>query len=218
MFYFGLDLGQTADPSASIILEANGEGDTRTYDARHLEQYPLGTSYPDILQAVCATLARDPLRRQCVLVIDHTGVGRPIFDLFVDAKIRPIVGMTITGGVGWHRETPQPMACQQDPARGHRPEVFTVWAAAHRGQASPCDHPAARAQGFSGEDQQGGQRSVRSPRRPARRSGAELSRRTLHGGASWSPLAAGRSVSQENMMNRNRPHAPPAAGPVGGGP
>jgi hypothetical protein len=69
MFYFGLDLGQTADPSASIILEANGEGDTRTYDARHLEQYPLGTSYPDILQAVCATLARDPLRRQCVLVI-----------------------------------------------------------------------------------------------------------------------------------------------------
>jgi hypothetical protein len=106
MFYFGLDLGQTADPSASIILEANGEGDTRTYDARHLEQYPLGTSYPAIVQAVCATLARDPLRRQCVLVIDHTGVGRPIFDLFVDAKIRPIVGMTITGGVGWHRETP----------------------------------------------------------------------------------------------------------------
>jgi hypothetical protein len=106
MFYFGLDLGQTADPSASIILEAHGEGDTRTYDARHLEQYPLGTSYPDIVQAVCATLARDPLRRRCLLVIDHTGVGRPIFDLFVDAKIRPIVGITITGGVGWHRETP----------------------------------------------------------------------------------------------------------------
>jgi hypothetical protein len=28
MFYFGLDLGQSQDPSASIILEAHGEGDT----------------------------------------------------------------------------------------------------------------------------------------------------------------------------------------------
>src|SRR5215471_9240356 len=106
MFYCGLDLGQSQDPTASIILEAHGEGDTRTYDARHLEQYPLGTSYPAIVQAVCATLERDPLRRQCMLVINHTGVGRPIFDLFVEAKIQPIVGITITGGVSWHRETP----------------------------------------------------------------------------------------------------------------
>jgi hypothetical protein len=103
MFAFGLDLGQTNDPSASIILEAHGEGDERTYDCRHIEQYRLGTSYPDIVRAVRATMNRDLLRGQCRLVIDHTGVGRPVFDMFTEAKLEAI-GITITGGVGWHRE------------------------------------------------------------------------------------------------------------------
>ncbi len=57
------------------------------------------------MQTVCTTLARVPLRGQCTLVIDHTGVGRPVFDMFVEAKIQPIIGITITGGASWHRET-----------------------------------------------------------------------------------------------------------------
>jgi hypothetical protein len=106
MFSFGLDLGQTHDPTASIILEAHGEGDTRTYDCRHIEQYRLGTSYPDIVRAVGAMVDREPLRGQCTLVIDHTGVGRPIYDMFIEATLQP-VGITITGGTTWHRETPR---------------------------------------------------------------------------------------------------------------
>jgi hypothetical protein len=106
MFYCGLDLGQMSDPSASIILEAHGESESRTYDCRHIDQYKLGTSYPDIVRAVGAMLTRDPLRGACTLVIDHTGVGRPIYDMFVDAKLQPI-GLTITGGASWHRETPR---------------------------------------------------------------------------------------------------------------
>jgi hypothetical protein len=105
MFFFGLDLGQTHDLTASLILEAHGDGDMRTYDVRHIEQYPLGMAYPSIVQGVCAMLERPSLRRHCTLVIDHTGVGRPIFDLFVEAKIEPIIGITITGGTSWHRET-----------------------------------------------------------------------------------------------------------------
>jgi hypothetical protein len=104
MFAFGLDLGQTSDPSASIILEAHGEGDTRAYDVRYIEQYRLGTSYPRIIESVGALLDREPLAGDCTLVIDHTGVGRPIYDMFVDAKLQPI-GLTITGGTTWHRET-----------------------------------------------------------------------------------------------------------------
>src|SRR5687767_8290767 len=100
MFYFGLDLGQTQDYTAAIILEAHGEGTTRAYAVRHIEQYTLGTSYPAIVQAGSALLDRQPLRRQCTLVIDHTGVGRPIFDMFVEAKLQPI-GITITGGTTW---------------------------------------------------------------------------------------------------------------------
>jgi hypothetical protein len=103
-FYFGLDLGQIADPSAAIILEAHGEGDARTYDCRHIEQYRLGTSYPAIVESVCTLLDREPLQGQCVLSIDATGVGQPIYDLFVEARLQPI-GITITGGVSWHRET-----------------------------------------------------------------------------------------------------------------
>src|SRR3954469_15199810 len=100
-FYAGLDLGQMTDPSACIILEAHGDHDERTYDARFLEQYELRTSYPSIVHAVGTLLDREPLVGDCTLAIDHTGVGRPVFDMFVNDLRRPI-GVTITGGVGWH--------------------------------------------------------------------------------------------------------------------
>jgi hypothetical protein len=103
-FVFGLDLGQVSDPSASIILEAHGDGDERTYDCRHIEQYKLGTTYPTLVKSVAALLDREPLRGDCTLAIDHTGVGRPVFDMFTDAGL-PVTGVTITGGTSWHRET-----------------------------------------------------------------------------------------------------------------
>lgn len=103
-FYYGLDLGQSQDHSASIVLQAHGEGDERTYDCRRIEQYKLGTSYPEIVRSVSALLDRDSLRGQTTLAIDFTGVGAPIFDMFVEAKLQPI-GIVITGGSAWHRET-----------------------------------------------------------------------------------------------------------------
>jgi hypothetical protein len=105
-FYAGLDLGQISDPSALIILEAHGEeGDKRTYDCRHIEQFKLGTSYPAIVRDVGRLLARQPLAGDCTLAIDHTGVGRPVYDLFTEAKLKA-VGITITGGAGWHKGKP----------------------------------------------------------------------------------------------------------------
>jgi hypothetical protein len=101
----GLDLGQAQDPTAAVILEGHGEAEARVYDVRHIEQFRLGTSYPDVVRAVQGLLARPPLAWEVVpLVIDHTGVGRPVYDMFVEAGLRPI-GITITGGVSWHRET-----------------------------------------------------------------------------------------------------------------
>jgi hypothetical protein len=104
MFVVGLDLGQAADPSALGILDVQGEGPHRTFDCRYLEQFPLGTSYPAIVRTVGALLQRAPLHGQAQLVIDQTGVGRAIYDLFVEADLRP-VGITITGGASWHRES-----------------------------------------------------------------------------------------------------------------
>jgi hypothetical protein len=103
-YFYGLDLGQSQDYSAAVILEAHGEGGRRTYDARHIEQWPLGTPYPQIVADVRATMDRHPLRGACRLCIDHTGVGRPLYDLFAEARLQPL-GITITGGAGWHRET-----------------------------------------------------------------------------------------------------------------
>jgi hypothetical protein len=104
MFYLGLDLGQTQDPSACIILDAQGEGDERRYDCRYIEQFTLGTSYPSIVRHVAALLDRKPLAGNCLLAIDFTGVGAPVYDMFVEAKLQP-VGILITGGASWHRET-----------------------------------------------------------------------------------------------------------------
>jgi hypothetical protein len=103
-FYCGLDLGQLSDYSAATILERLEDGPYVRYEARHLQRWPLGTSYPRIVEAVRTLLARAPLAGQCRLVIDNSGVGVAVADMFSEAGI-PYIGITITGGVGWHRES-----------------------------------------------------------------------------------------------------------------
>jgi hypothetical protein len=102
-FILGLDLGQAADYTAMVVLDAHGDWGQRRYDVRHIEQFRLGTSYPTIVQAVGATLDREPLVGECTLAIDHTSVGRPVHDMFCAEHRRPI-GITITGGVSWHKD------------------------------------------------------------------------------------------------------------------
>lgn len=64
---------------------------------RYLHRWPLGTSYPQIVQDVGALAERDPLRGNVALAIDATGVGVAITDLFKAAKIKH-TAITITGG------------------------------------------------------------------------------------------------------------------------
>jgi hypothetical protein len=70
---------------------------------KHLHRYPLGTSYPDIVQHVAELLSRPPLLGRTVLLVDATGVGRPVVDLFERAKLSPLA-ITITGGNEVHQE------------------------------------------------------------------------------------------------------------------
>lgn len=83
-FIAGLDVGQMHDPSALIVLDrqmvlTDGLMLPR-FDARHLERLPLQTPYPVMVRGVRAKL--ELLRAPCVLVIDATGVGRGVVDLF----------------------------------------------------------------------------------------------------------------------------------------
>ena len=95
-FVAGLDLGQAADYTAIAILEVV-DGNPAAYHCRHLQRYPLGTPYPEIVGNV-RTLLDDPtLRGRCLVVADATGVGAPVVDLLFAVGV-PCVAVNIHGG------------------------------------------------------------------------------------------------------------------------
>jgi len=99
-YFIGLDLGQAQDYTALCVVERKNllySSPRVRYYVRHLQRFKLGTAYPDIVQAVKRMYDRPPLRGQSALVVDATGVGRPVVDLFKKAGLRP-VAITITGG------------------------------------------------------------------------------------------------------------------------
>lgn len=69
-------------------------------DVRHLERLPLKMPYPEQVKHVKTLLNRPPLDRPNTdLVLDQTGVGRPVVDMFRQAGLGP-VAVTITAGDG----------------------------------------------------------------------------------------------------------------------
>jgi len=112
-FVLGVDLGQSIDPTALSLVHRQQspletwdiDHDHRVtkqkvhdqFDVRHLERLPLGKPYPEVVQYVAALLRRPPLDEGCLLVIDETGVGRAVGDIFDEAGLEPI-RITITAG------------------------------------------------------------------------------------------------------------------------
>jgi hypothetical protein len=64
---------------------------------RELMRFPLGTGYPDIVDRVARLMMQPPLNEGSVLLVDATGVGQPVVDLFRQRGLKPIA-VTITGG------------------------------------------------------------------------------------------------------------------------
>lgn len=101
-YYLGLDVGKVRDPAAIAVMErrsvftpgpfepAGGAAGVTvtTYRIRHLERLPLGTAYPAVCDRVSAIA--DKIRLADV-VVDCTGVGRPIFDLLADRGLHAAV-------------------------------------------------------------------------------------------------------------------------------
>ncbi len=104
-FLAGLDLGQAADYSAIVIAErcpgtpaeaartawlANGGMQTipakpagpARYDVRYIHRWKLGTPYPAIVQDVGQMLTHPSMGKDVRLIVDGTGVGRAVVDLF----------------------------------------------------------------------------------------------------------------------------------------
>jgi hypothetical protein len=129
-FVVSVDLGQSIDPTAICVLEITtrrAAADARYHDppgpqvpedwygpsgglkhpnrvhrldVRHLERLPLRMPYPEQVEYIQKLLRREPLTLGTPLILDQTGVGRPVVDLFRRAPGLDPIAVTITAGDG----------------------------------------------------------------------------------------------------------------------
>ena len=106
--FIGLDLGQAADFTALAVLErprvaSGGPAGLRrpVYSVRYLQRFPLGTTYPEIVQLVLEVLLK-PALRGAVIAVDQTGVGRAVVEMLVNGLRHQsgttLIPIQITGG------------------------------------------------------------------------------------------------------------------------
>lgn len=87
--FVGLDLGPPTEPTAVAVLERRrlrpgGEAlPPPAYALRHLERFPPGTQYPDVVAATRELLRMPPLRGAWLLA-DATAVGWAVQELVCD--------------------------------------------------------------------------------------------------------------------------------------
>jgi hypothetical protein len=117
--WVGLDLGQHVDYSAACVVRRSLTFDAVTgwperdsvgfpryrYDVAAIRRFSLGTSYAAIVAHLVQQLRRPELGRNPRLVVDATGVGGPVVEMFRTAlKSLPHVELhacVITAGRGW---------------------------------------------------------------------------------------------------------------------
>lgn len=88
-FIIGLDLGQSKDYTAMTIIEKLADKSPYHYHLRYLKRFPLGTSYPDIVDEVKGITERPEIGKEFKLTVDKTGVGAPVVDMLKRAGLRP---------------------------------------------------------------------------------------------------------------------------------
>jgi hypothetical protein len=117
LYFAGLDLGQSKDFTALAIAETEGLISQRVCAIRHLQRWPLGTSYPTICADVVKMLRSAPLLT-APLMIDATGVGRPVMDIFKqEMRSRRLFPVTITGGDAEIEADEDGLKCWRVPKR-----------------------------------------------------------------------------------------------------
>jgi len=100
-FFVGLDLGQAQDYTAVGVVQRITEVSlcrdireqcqppVRKHHLRHLERFPLGTAYPDVVEDVMTIMRRVELGERPELLVDATGVGMPVVDMLRKVGLRP---------------------------------------------------------------------------------------------------------------------------------
>lgn len=104
----GLDLGQAKDPAALIGADVTDLPGGRHYSVRFIHRWELGTRYTEVVEDLRGWTAK-PQLAEAPVIIDQTGVGRPVVDMALALLTVPVIPVTITGGFtaseqpdGWH--------------------------------------------------------------------------------------------------------------------
>ncbi len=87
------------DPAHVTALRGGAYGqppEPPPLNLRHLDRWR-GIAYPQQVRRIAALMNTPPFRGRAVLVVDKTGVGRPVLDELREAGLDPI-GVTLTGG------------------------------------------------------------------------------------------------------------------------
>ena len=118
-YFVVLDLGQSADYTALAVLqtvkEPTGGGNFETFlHLRHLQRYPLRTSYTTIADGVVDVIRSEALtadeydpamhrvpKPRVELLVDKTGVGRGVTDILKERGLK-FTGIVIHGGETTH--------------------------------------------------------------------------------------------------------------------
>lgn len=115
-YFIGVDLGQAQDYTAISVLEQAHRPTERdaaksetTYQVRHLERLPLGTAYPVQVNRVLEVVQQvktiqGNADREPALVVDQTGVGRPVVDMLSQAGLTNLTAVSIHGGDATNRD------------------------------------------------------------------------------------------------------------------
>ncbi|MBO1361423.1 hypothetical protein J2D73_16685 [Acetobacter sacchari] len=117
-FTVGVDLGKMSDHTALVVIEESHRREERRmrlkfgpdrpervasrvrreYAVRNVHRYPVGCDYLAITRSVAGVLGQLSLREERPeLVVDASGVGRPVIDLLRHNGLAP-VAVTITSG------------------------------------------------------------------------------------------------------------------------
>jgi hypothetical protein len=132
----GLDLGQSKDYTALVLVERTWEpdddrpyGQISHYGIRYLKRWQLGTPYTQIVQDVDELVATPPLRNP-LMAVDRTGVGWAVVDMFrqarIAARLRPILitaGSVVTADSGWHVPKKELVSTLQTLLQGRRLKI-----------------------------------------------------------------------------------------------
>jgi hypothetical protein len=105
VFFISADLGQTTDYTAISITEriscgVDACGFVNTFHLRHIERPTRGTEYPAIIDRLIEIYRSPELEKKLkAVVIDLTGLGRPVYDMMRKAGFHEsLYAISITGG------------------------------------------------------------------------------------------------------------------------